>query len=355
MMYNWRKNVRRVVPYLPGEQPDQVGMIKLNTNENPYPPAPGVLKALKKFDSDLLRLYPDPSAAVLVKVLAEYYRVKPSQVFVGVGSDDVLAMAFLTFFNSDRQILFPDITYAFYNVWAEVFRIPYRQIPLNEYFQIVPEDYFCENGGVIFPNPNAPTGKEMSLSDIERVIWHNPDAVVIIDEAYVDFGAKTALPLLEKYDNLLVVQTFSKSRAMAGMRIGFCIGNEKLISYLNDVKYSFNSYTMNRLTLALGVEAVKDDEYFKKITNRIIETREWAKKELEQLGFVFEDSKANFIFASYKTVPAKKIYQALKKQHIYVRYFEKPRIDNYLRITVGTREEMGKMFEFLKNWLKGAE
>ena len=352
-MNDWRENVRRVVPYVPGEQPDQAGMIKLNTNENPYPPAPGVLKALKQFDPDRLRLYPDPSAAVLVEVLAEYYRVKPSQVFVGVGSDDVLAMAFLTFFNSDRPILFPDITYSFYDVWAEEFRIPYRQVPLDEHFQIVPEDYFCENGGVIFPNPNAPTGKELSLAAIERVIRHNPGVVVIVDEAYVDFGAETSLPLLEKYENLLVVQTFSKSRAMAGMRIGFCIGNEELISYLNDVKYSFNSYTMDQLTLALGTEAVKDDDYFKKMTGRIIETREWAKKELAQLGFVFEDSKANFIFASHRTVPAKKIYQALREQHIYVRYFEKPRIYNYLRITVGTREQMDKLFEFLRNWLMG--
>ena len=226
---------------------------------------------------------------------------------------------------------------------------------MDEHFQIVPEEYFCENGGVIFPNPNAPTGKELSLAAIERVIRNNPDVVVIVDEAYVDFGAETSLPLLEKYENLLVVQTFSKSRAMAGMRIGFCIGNEELISYLNDVKYSFNSYTMDQLTLALGTEAVKDDDYFKKMTGRIIETREWAKKVLAQLGFVFEDSKANFIFASHRTVPAKKIYQALREQHIYVRYFEKPRIDNYLRITVGTREQMEKMFEFLRNWLKGEQ
>ena len=351
-MGNWRENIRRVVPYVPGEQPNQPDMVKLNTNENPYPPAPGVAKILEQFNPEQLRLYPDPAAADLVTALAEYYHVKPSQVFTGVGSDDVLAMAFLTFFNSEKPILFPDITYSFYDVWAEEFRIPYERRPLNEKFQIVPEDYFGENGGVIFPNPNAPTGTVLSLEAIEQILDHNRDVVVIVDEAYVDFGADTALPLLEKYENLLVVQTFSKSRAMAGMRIGFCIGNEELISYLNDVKYSFNSYTMNQLSLACGVEALKDDAYFREITGKITETREWSKRELARRGFVFEDSKANFIFAAHKTVPAAEIFQALREQHIYVRYFAKPRIDNYLRITVGTKEEMEKLFGFLGQWLE---
>ena len=354
-MSDWRENVRKVVPYVPGEQPNQADMVKLNTNENPYPPAPGVREALKQFDTDALRLYPDPAASDLVNALAEYYHVKPSQVFVGVGSDDVLAMAFLTFFNSKRPILFPDITYSFYDVWAEEFRIPYWRQPLDGDFRIVPEDYFGENGGVIFPNPNAPTGIELPLDQVERILQHNRDVVVIVDEAYVDFGASTALPLLEKYDNLLVVQTFSKSRAMAGMRIGFCIGNEELISYLNDVKYSFNSYTMDQLTLVLGVEAIKDDTYFREITEKIIETREWAKEELTRLGFDFKDSRANFIFASHKTIPAREIFQALREQHIYVRYFDKPRIDNYLRITIGTREQMQKMFAFLEQWIPGKQ
>ena len=340
-----------MVPYVPGEQPDQADMIKLNTNENPYPPAPGVRKALEAFDTDRLRLYPDPKAGVLTQALADYYGVKPSQVFVGVGSDDVLAMSFLTFFHSDKPILFPDITYSFYDVWAEEFRIPYVTKALDDNFHIVPEDYFGENGGVIFPNPNAPTGVELPLSAIEDILQHNRDVVVIVDEAYVDFGARTALPLLEKYDNLLVVQTFSKSRSMAGMRIGFCIGNEELISYLNDVKYSFNSYTMDQLTLTLGTEALKDQAYFQETVDKIVKTREWTKKELRRLGFTFEDSKANFIFASHETIPAGQIFQALRERHIYVRYFDKPRIDNYLRITIGTREEMETLIEFLDHFL----
>lgn len=349
-MSDWRDKVRRVVPYVPGEQPDQADMIKLNTNENPYPPAPGVRKALEAFDTDRLRLYPDPKAGVLTQALADYYGVKPSQVFVGVGSDDVLAMSFLTFFHSDKPILFPDITYSFYDVWAEEFRIPYVTKALDDNFHIVPEDYFGENGGVIFPNPNAPTGVELPLSAIEDILQHNRDVVVIVDEAYVDFGARTALPLLEKYDNLLVVQTFSKSRSMAGMRIGFCIGNEELISYLNDVKYSFNSYTMDQLTLTLGTEALKDQAYFQETVDKIVKTREWTKKELRRLGFTFEDSKANFIFASHETIPAGQIFQALRERHIYVRYFDKPRIDNYLRITIGTREEMETLIEFLEGY-----
>ena len=355
-MKKWEELVRKVVPYVPGEQPDQPDMIKLNTNENPYPPAPGVQRALRELDVDTLRLYPDPTSSQLVDVIAGYYQVKPSQVFVGVGSDDVLAMAFMTFFNGTDPLLFPDITYSFYDVWADVFRIPYQQIPLNDKFQIEPSEYFSENtrnGGIVFPNPNAPTGAEMTQRDVESILQHNPDVVVIVDEAYVDFGAESALPLIEKYENLLVVQTFSKSRSMAGMRIGYAMGSEKLINYMNDVKYSFNSYTMDRTALTLGVEAVKDDAYFKETLKNIIETREWVKEELKALDFEFEDSKANFIFASHKFVSAKEIYEALRQAHIYVRYFQKPRIDNYLRITIGTREEMELFLGFLKKFLSG--
>ena len=252
-MNTWEANIRKVVPYTPGEQPNQPDMIKLNTNENPYPPAPGVEKALHGIQPDTLRLYPDPTAGDLVHAIARSYGMKDEQVFVGVGSDDVLAMSFLTFFNSDKPILFPDITYSFYDVWADLFRIPYECKALDENFCIRKEDYFGENGGIIFPNPNAPTGVELPLSDIEEILLHNRDVIVIVDEAYVDFGAKSALELIEKYDNLLVVQTFSKSRSMAGMRIGFACGNPQLIRFLNDVKYSFNSYTMDRTTLATGV------------------------------------------------------------------------------------------------------
>lgn len=348
----WEENVRKAVPYVPGEQPDCLGMIKLNTNECPYPPASGVQKVLKEFDYEKLRLYPDTQASALTEALAEYYGVKKEQIFVGVGSDDVLAMSFLTFFNSDKPVLFPDITYSFYDVWAELFHIPYKRIPLNEDFHIVSEDYKIENGGVIFPSPNAPTGVLESMETIEEIIKANQDVVVIVDEAYIDFGGKSALPLLEKYENLLVVQTFSKSRAMAGSRIGFAVGNEKLISYLNDAKFSFNSYTMDSLTIQMGAAAVKDAAGFKETVNKVIRTREWTKGELTKLGFSFPDSQSNFIFAKHKEKKAEDIFAYLKSRNIFVRYFKKPRIDNYLRISIGTDEEMKALTEALKEYLE---
>ena len=354
-MKNWEANVRRVTPYTPGEQPDQPDMIKLNTNENPYPPAPGVREALKNLDIDAMRLYPDPTAGELAAAIAECYGLEKEQVFVGVGSDDVLAMSFLTFFNSGRPILFPDITYSFYDVWAELFHIPYERPALDENFHIRKEDYFRENGGIVFPNPNAPTGVELPLEEIEEIVARNQDVVVIVDEAYVDFGARSALPLLKKYENLLVVQTFSKSRSLAGMRIGFACGNQKLIKYLNDAKYSFNSYTMDRTALAAGTAAVKDQAYFQETCRKIIETREWTKKELKALGFSFEDSKANFIFASHNDCPAQELFQALRKRHIYVRYFPKGRTADFLRITIGTQKEMETLTEFLGEYLNGRD
>ena len=347
----WEENVRKVVPYVAGEQPNKKNMIKLNTNECPYPPAPGVVRAMKEMDYTALRLYPTPDVAPIVDCLAEYYHVKPGQVFVGVGSDDVISMAFLTFFHSGKPILFPDVTYSFYDVWANLYRIPFRQIPLTEDWQINPEDYKVENGGVIFPNPNAPTGLLQSLDTVEEIIQANRDVVVIVDEAYIDFGGESCIPLIKAYDNLLVVQTFSKSRSMAGARLGYCIGSEKLIGYLNDVKFSFNSYTMNMPSQALAVEAVKDDTYFKEVTGRIVATRERVKKELRELGFTFPDSYANFVFASHKTVPAKEIFEALREADIYVRHWDKPRIENYLRITIGTDEEMDRLIAFLKEFL----
>lgn len=348
----WEENVRKVVPYVAGEQPNRPNMIKLNTNECSYPPAPGVEKLAENLDCSALRLYPDSKTTPLVDALAEYYHVKPEQVFVGVGSDDVLSMAFMTFFNSGRPILFPDVTYSFYDVWAELYRIPYKTCALDENWHICPEDYRQPNGGIIFPNPNAPTGVFESLEVVEEIVAANRDVVVIVDEAYVDFGGQSALPLLEKYDNLLVVQTFSKSRAMAGLRIGFCIGNEKLISYLNDVKFSFNSYTMNLPAQVLGVEAVRDDAYFRETTAKIIATRERVKRELKELGFDFPDSRANFIFASHERVPAEELFQALREADIYVRYWNKPRINNSLRITVGTDEQMDCLTDFLRNYLR---
>ncbi|MBO4980993.1 MAG: histidinol-phosphate transaminase [Lachnospiraceae bacterium] len=350
-MMKWEDNVRKVVPYVAGEQPNKQNMIKLNTNECPYPPAPGVEKLLEALNCNALRLYPDSNTTLLTEALADYYNVKKEQVFVGVGSDDVLAMAFMTFFNGKDPILFPDVTYSFYDVWADLYRIPYRTCALDENWHIRPEDYKQPNGGIIFPNPNAPTGLLESLRVVEEIVKANPHVVVIVDEAYIDFGGTSALPLLEKYENLLVVQTFSKSRSMAGLRIGFCIGNEKLIRYLNDVKFSFNSYTMNMPSQVLGVEAVRNDAYFKETTQKIINTREWVKKELAKLGFTFPDSMANFIFASHRSVPAKEIFRALRDQDIYVRYWDKPRIDNCLRITIGTDEQMKVLIDFLRQYL----
>lgn len=351
-MKTWRDYVRRVVPYTPGEQPNRPGMIKLNTNENPYPPAPGVVKMAAHLETDKFRLYPDPTAGVLTKALAEFYHVAQEQIFVGVGSDDVLAMAFQTFFNSEKPIFFPDITYSFYPVWADAFKIPYETKALDENFRIRKEDYYGENGGVVFPNPNAPTSVYEDLDFVEDILKHNRDVLVIVDEAYIDFGGRSALALIEKYDNLLVVQTFSKSRSMAGMRIGYAIGNEELIKALNDFKYSFNSYTMDQTSLVLGAEAVKDREYFNECLEKIMRTRAWTAKELKALGFEFNEPWANFIFAAHPKYPAKELFEALRKANIYVRYFSLPRLDNYLRITVGTDAEMETLIHFLKDYMK---
>lgn len=351
-MNNWESYVRKVVPYTPGDQPKLNDMIKLNTNENPYPPAPGVEEAYHAFDLDHLRLYPDPAADELVGAIADFYGLKKEEVFVGVGSDDVLAMIFLTFFNSGKPILFPDITYSFYDVWADMLRIPYEVQPLDDEFQINVSDYEKENGGIIFPNPNAPTGVLMETGQIEEILQKNKDVIVVVDEAYIDFGGKSALPLIQKYDNLLVVQTFSKSRSMAGIRIGYAMGNERLIKYINDVKYSFNSYTMNQMTISLGAAAVRDRAYFEKTTAKVVETRERVKKELRALGFSFADSMSNFIFAKHESVPAEEIFEALKKKHIFVRHFSKERINDYLRISIGTDAQMDVLLAFLHEYLK---
>lgn len=350
-MRAWEKNIRRVEPYVPGEQPKVDNVIKLNTNENPYPPAPKAYEAAKAFDMDKLRLYPDPECSALVHSIAQYYGMDDNEVFTGVGSDDVLAMIFMTFFNSKKPILFPDITYSFYDVWANMLRIPYETKALDDDFQIRKEDYYGENGGVVFPNPNAPTGILMPLSEIEDIIAHNRNVIVVVDEAYIDFGGESALPLIKKYDNLLVVQTFSKSRSLAGMRLGFAMGNEKLIRYINDVKYSFNSYTLNQTALSLGVQAIKDREYFEETCAKVIATREWTKCELKKLGFSFGDSMSNFIFATHERVPAKEIFEALREHNIFVRYFSKPRISNYLRISIGTQQEMERLTAFLAVFL----
>ncbi|MBD5525595.1 MAG: histidinol-phosphate transaminase [Lachnospiraceae bacterium] len=349
----WEENVRKVVPYIPGEQPRQAQVIKLNTNENPYPPAPGVQKSVAALKQDKMRLYPEfPEQTELAEALASYYQIDKDQLFIGVGSDDVLSLAFMTFFQSEKPVFFPDITYSFYDVWADLYKIPYETKALDEHFCIRPEDYRQPNGGVIFPNPNAPTGVLMDVGQVEEIIEANRDVVVIVDEAYIDFGGTSCLPLIRKYDNLLVVQTFSKSRSMAGMRIGYAMGNPKLIKYLNDVKYSVNSYTLNYTSLQLGVASVRDVAYYRETCDKIMKTRDRAEEELSKLGFTFPKPYGNFIFASHEKVPAKEIFERLKDNDIYVRFWDKERIRNYLRITIGTDEQMGDLYRALREIVK---
>ncbi len=348
---SFEENIRKVVPYTPGEQP-QRKVIKLNTNECPYPPSEKVTRALREFDTELLRKYPDPECSGLVGAIADYYKVGKEKVFVGVGSDDVLSMCFLTFFAGKKPVLFPDITYSFYDVWANVYGIPFETIALDEDFNIRAEDYKKENGGIVIANPNAPTGVEEPLSKIEEIISSSPDSIVIVDEAYADFGENTAISLVDKYKNLVVTRTMSKSRALAGMRIGYAFADERLIKYLNDVKFSVNSYTMNMPSLIAGREAILDDEYFKEIRDKVVATREWTKAELKKLGFSFRDSKTNFIFATHESEQAERIYEVLKEKDVYVRYFNKPRLSDYLRISIGTDEEMKELVSLLKNILK---
>lgn len=360
-MISWEDNVRKVTPYTAGEQP-KGKVIKLNTNENPYPPSPMVATSIYDLaqaeldgSSSMLRKYPDMDATELVDALIKVYNeqypglLSFDKVFVGVGSDDVLFTAFMTYFNSDRPIIFPDITYSFYDVWAEVHRFPYKMLPLKDDFSIDINDYLnTENGGIVIANPNAPTGEYQDTDMIEEIIKANPGSVVIIDEAYIDFGGTSCLPFIDKYDNVLVVQTFSKSRSLAGLRIGVAFGNEKIIRYLKDIKFSINSYTMNYPAIELATVAVLDTEYFKETTARIIKTREWTKDKLSELGFIFGDSKANFIFARHKTVSGEEIFQKLREKQIYVRHWNKPRINEYLRISVGTDDDMKELIKALK-------
>ncbi|BBF45175.1 histidinol-phosphate aminotransferase [Lachnospiraceae bacterium KM106-2] len=350
-MKAWERNIRSVEPYVPGEQPKEKNVIKLNTNESPYPPSPKVTQVQKELDTEVFRLYPDTEANPLAKELAGYYGMNEDQVFVGVGSDDVLGMAFMTFFNSDKPILFPDITYSFYDVWAELYRIPYEQPKLNNNFKIQKEDYYKENGGVVIANPNAPTSIGESKDFIEDIVKHNQDVVVIVDEAYVDFGGESVLSLVDQYENLLVVQTFSKSRAMAGMRIGYCFGNKDLIQAMKNVKYSYNSYTMNMPSILTGIAAIKDDTYFHEMVAKIVKTRDQAKERFEELGFHVLDSKTNFLFVSHQAIPATEIFTYLKAKRIFVRHFDKPRINNYLRVTIGTDEQMETLFQNLKTYI----
>lgn len=350
-MKEFEKNIRMVEPYVPGEQPRNK-VIKLNTNENPYAPAPGVREALRTIDEEDLRLYPDPECAALTEALADLHGVGKDQIFPGVGSDDVLSLCFLTFFNSQKPILFPDITYSFYKVWADLYRIPYECPKLDENFRMSKEDYYRENGGVIFPNPNAPTALYENLDFVEDILRHNRDCVVIVDEAYIDFAGESAVRLVGEYENLIVTRTFSKSRSMAGMRIGYAVGSPALIKYLSDVKYSFNSYTLNKAALLCGVKSVEDRKYFEETVEKIKATRERSKRELKELGFEFTDSEANFLFVTHPEYDAKKLFCDLREAGIYVRYWDSDRIRQYLRITIGTEEEMSKLFEFLKKYMQ---
>lgn len=343
----WSNLAKSLEPYVPGEQPKDKKYIKLNTNENPYPPSPKVIGAIKNNVDETLKLYPDPNGDELKKTLANYYGLKKEQVFVGNGSDEVLAFSFMAFFDPNESIVFPDITYSFYPVYANIFKINYNVVPLNEDFTIPVEKLFNADGGVIIPNPNAPTGNYVELKHIEEILNRNKDKVVIIDEAYVDFGGESAVALIDKYPNLLVIQTLSKSRSLAGLRVGFAFGHEDLINGLESVKNSVNSYTLDKLALVGAVEAIKDDEYFNETRNKIINTRERVTEELEKLGFNIIPSKSNFIFISHKSIKAEDIFIKLREESILVRYFRQPRIDNYLRVTIGNDEEMDAFIKAL--------
>ncbi|MBQ5932265.1 MAG: histidinol-phosphate transaminase [Lachnospiraceae bacterium] len=344
----FKDNLRKIAPYIPGEQPKDVSkVIKLNTNENPYPASAKAEEIACNLRDDKMRLYPPTDAGKLSRAIAKYYGVPEKNTFVGVGSDDVLATAFIACFNSDKPILFPDVTYSFYDVWAELYKIPYKTVPLDDDFKIVKEDYLQENGGIVIANPNAPTSINLPLEDVEFIIKNNPDSVVIVDEAYVDFGGESAIPLLKKYDNLMVVQTFSKSRSMAGMRIGYAFASDAIIQAMNDVKFSINSYTMNYPAVEMGVAAIDDEEYYKATIAKIVKTREKAVKELKKRDFTVLDSKTNFLFISHKRVKALKLFADLKNRGIFVRHWDKPRIGNFLRVTVGTDAQMKKLYEAL--------
>jgi len=347
----WSDKLRQIDPYVPGEQPKLKNFIKLNANENPYPPSPKVAEAIKGFNSDSLKLYPDSNATKLKEALAEYHGVKKENVFLGNGSDDLLAIAFMSFFNSDKPVLFPDITYTFYKVWCSLFSIPYENPALKEDFSIDPDDYKKPNGGVIIPSPNAPTGLFQGLDFVRKVLENNPDSIVIIDEAYVDFGAESALPLLAEYDNLVIARTFSKSRSMAGLRIGYALAGEELINTMEAVKNSYNSYTIDAITIEAATASVEDDDYFRETTAKVIATRQRTSEELKKLGFKVYPSHTNFVLAEHNEKSAKFIFEALKEKSIFIRYFSLPRIDNCLRITIGTDEEMDAMIRAMKEIL----
>jgi histidinol-phosphate aminotransferase len=344
----WNDKVKEIEPYVPGEQPKDKKYIKLNTNENPYPPADNVIEAMKNAVNDDLKLYPDPTCSELIEEIAKYYSLNKDEVFIGNGSDEILAFSFMTFFSKEKQILFPDISYTFYKVYAELFNLDYKLVKLDDNYNIPLEELKFSNGGIIIPNPNAPTGKYIDIEQLRILIETNKDNVVIIDEAYIDFGGESMVKFIKEYDNLLVIQTLSKSRSLAGLRVGFALGHRDLIEGLNRIKNSINSYTIDRVALAGARAAINEQEYFKEITNKIINTRERTVKDLEALGFLILESKANFVFVQHNKVSGKYLYETLKDNGILVRYFNKDRIDNFLRITIGTDFEMNTLIEKLK-------
>lgn len=338
--------------YVPGEQPQDKKYIKLNTNESPYPPSPETLAVANRNEAELLRLYPDPDGKVLTEKLARLYNVKKENIFLANGSDDILNFAFMAYCANGRKSYFADITYGFYSVFANLHGSDYTEIPLEKDFSIDYEKFCGVDGGVFIANPNAPTGLALSLDKIEKVVKSNPDNVVVVDEAYVDFGAESAVTLVDRYDNLLVTQTFSKSRSMAGARLGFGIGNEKLIADLNTIKYSTNPYNVNRMTEFAGVAALEDHDYYMNNARIIMDNRQWTKETLEGLGFTVLDSKANFLFAKHSRIDGEALYLELKKRGVLVRHFTKPRIAPYVRITVGTRAQMEILIENIKKLLE---
>ena len=347
----WSDLVKNLTPYVPGEQPKVDNLIKLNTNENPYAPSPKVLQAIASANGERLKLYPDPNALELKQAIAEYYGVEVNQVFVGNGSDEVLAHTFQGLLKHSKPLLYPDISYSFYPTYCKLYGIHQEMIPLRADFSIDVEDFIRPNGGIIFPNPNAPTGKLLALKDIEKLLKKNTGSVVVVDEAYIDFGGETAIKLINKYDNLLVTQSFSKSRSLAGLRVGCAVGHPVLIEALERVKNSFNSYPMDLLAIKGGVAALQDQDYFNKTCQAIIDTRQTTTKGLEALGFEVVPSAANFVFAKHPDKDAAAIFQALREQAIVVRYFNKPRISQHLRITIGTDAEMQALLEALANIL----
>ena len=348
----WSDIVSRLDPYVPGEQPRDQQYIKLNTNESPYPPAPGVTRVLAEFDSDALRRYPDPESRALIDALAGCHGLDREQVFVGNGSDEVLAHAFHGFFQQPEPLLFPDISYSFYPVYCGLYRIEHVRVPLNDRFEIDVADYRRNNGGIILPNPNAPTGIALGRAAIRELLANNPESVVIIDEAYVDFGAETAVPLIAEFPNLLVIQTFSKSRNLAGLRLGCALGQAPLIEGLNRIKNSFNSYPVNQLTSAIGIAALADETYFRECCDRIVASRERVGDALLDLGFEVLPSSANFVFARHRERDAAAIYRALREAGILVRYFDKPRIDGFLRISIGSEDECDALLAAMSQVLR---